>query len=215
MSYGELRAGCRPCDILAATDSFPVRQLPFADNIIVLSAPGRIAQTGTFADLRAQNGYVSSLALETRPSRGDDDAREADTDTDTADPVPVKAAAEDESDDLARQTGDRSLYKFYLKSTGLPLSLGFLLLAIGYVSLGRMPTIWYVRTSYCFAELPGELHASGASLRTISNVNATMTDHASRVGYASGPSMARIRIVARTSAATFPSPYQPSFSLAS
>lgn len=136
-------------DILAATDIFSVHQLPFADNIIVLSTSGRIAQTGSFADLQAQDGYVKSLALEARSSHGDDDVREADTNT-SADPPPITAVAEDESD-LARQTGDRSLYRFYLKSTGLPLSLGFLLLAIGYVTVGRMPTIWYVLSLNCLA----------------------------------------------------------------
>lgn len=130
-----------PC-VLAATDRLSVHQLPCADNIIVLSTFGRIAQTGSFADLQAQDGYVKSLALEARSSHVDDDAREADTNT-SAIPPPVTAAEEDEND-LTRQTGDRALYKFYLKSTGLPLSLGFLLLAIGYVAVGRMPTIWYV-----------------------------------------------------------------------
>lgn len=108
----------------------------------MLSTSGRIAQTGSFADLQAQDGYVKSLALEARSSHGNDDAREADANT-SADSSPATAVEEDESD-LARQTGDRSLYKFYLKSTGLPLSIGFLLLAIGYVIMGRMPTIWYV-----------------------------------------------------------------------
>ncbi|KAH8203470.1 hypothetical protein TruAng_002341 [Truncatella angustata] len=123
--------------VLLATNA--VHQLPSADNIIVLSTPGRIAQTGSFADLQAQDGYVKSLALEARFSHEDDDAREGDTNT-SADP-PLVTTAGDESD-LARQTGDRSLYKFYLKSVGLPRSLGFLLLAIGYVTVGRMPTIW-------------------------------------------------------------------------
>ncbi|KAF2995600.1 hypothetical protein E8E14_000809 [Neopestalotiopsis sp. 37M] len=69
-----------------------------------------------------------------------DDAAEATTHTST-EPPPVTATEEDEPN-LARQNGDRSLYKFYLRSTGVPLSLGFLLLATGYIIMGRMPTIW-------------------------------------------------------------------------
>ncbi|KAM0816280.1 putative ABC transporter FUM19 [Seiridium cardinale] len=124
--------------VLLATNA--VHQLPFADNIIVLETYGRIAQIGSFAELQAQDGYVRSLALKARSSHDEEDTREADTDT-TTDSAPAKAAEEDESD-LARQTGDRSLYEFYLKSTGLPLSLGFLLIAIGYVGISRMPTVW-------------------------------------------------------------------------
>ncbi|ETS85549.1 hypothetical protein PFICI_03574 [Pestalotiopsis fici W106-1] len=124
--------------VLLATNA--VHQLPFGDNIIVLSSSGRIEQIGSFVDLQAQDGYVKSLALEVRARDANEDAGVSDSDTAT-DPVPVTAAAEDDND-FARQTGDRSLYKFYLKSTGLPLSVGFLLLAIGYIAMGRMPSIW-------------------------------------------------------------------------
>lgn len=104
---------------------------------------GRIAQIGSFNELQSQDGYVKSLAIEAHSQHAGDDAAEATTHIST-EPPPVTATEEDEPN-LARQNGDRSLYKFYLRSTGVPLSLGFLLLATGYIAMGRMPTIWYVQ----------------------------------------------------------------------
>ncbi len=134
----------------------------------MLETSGHIAQTGSFTELQAQDGYVRSLALKARSSHDEEDTREADTDT-TADSAPAKAAEEDESD-LARQTGDRSLYEFYLKSTGLPLSLGFLLIAIGYVGVSRMPTVWYVLS----LSIAGQAPCLEDQFEDNYNVNATI-----------------------------------------
>lgn len=127
----------------------------------MLETSGRIAQSGSFAELQAQDGYVRSLALKTRSSHEIEDIQNADTET-TADPAAAKAAGEDESD-FTRQTGDRSLYKFYLKSTGIPLSLGFLLIAICCVGVKQMSIVWYV----LFLSITGQ--ASFPPPRSVSN----------------------------------------------
>lgn len=108
----------------------------------MLETSGRIAQIGSFAELQAQDGYVRSLALKTPSNHEIEDMQNAEIDT-TVDPDAAKAAKEDESD-FTRQTGDLSLYKFYLKSTGIPLSLGFLLIAICCIGVKQMSIVWYV-----------------------------------------------------------------------
>ncbi|KAK6086081.1 ABC multidrug transporter [Seiridium cupressi] len=49
--------------LLATNADSSVHQLPFADNIIVLETSGRIAQTGSFAELQAQDGYSQRVRI--------------------------------------------------------------------------------------------------------------------------------------------------------
>ncbi|KAK9420894.1 putative ABC transporter FUM19 [Seiridium unicorne] len=49
--------------LLATNADSSVHQLPFADNIIVLETSGRIAQTVSFAELQAQDGYSRRVRI--------------------------------------------------------------------------------------------------------------------------------------------------------
>jgi ATP-binding cassette subfamily C (CFTR/MRP) protein 1 len=109
------------------TDPFKVRHLPLADNILVLDKDGKVVEQGTFEYLRSRDGFVSKLML--HPELLESKSRSGDAE-DASQKVPAAAVAKvlrgpsaNDAADLARQTGDISVYKYYLKSIGWKIGL--------------------------------------------------------------------------------------------
>lgn len=103
--------------------------MPLADNILVLDKGGKVAEQGTFEYLRSRDGFVSKLML---PPELLESASRSDEKENTSQKVPAAAAAvakvlrgpsANDAADLARQTGDISVYKYYLKSIGWKIGL--------------------------------------------------------------------------------------------
>ncbi|KAL2845281.1 P-loop containing nucleoside triphosphate hydrolase protein [Aspergillus pseudoustus] len=124
-----------------------VKHLPAADYIIALES-GVIVEQGTFDTLSARSGYVQRLALKQR------------SDADTTKPsnqakqghersMPAKqtlltlppAATEPELD-AARQVGDGTVYKHYVRSMGWFVAGCSLLFAALWGFFKNFPTIW-------------------------------------------------------------------------
>ncbi|KAI1841095.1 hypothetical protein JX266_012688 [Neoarthrinium moseri] len=125
--------------VILATHS--VHHLPVSDLIIVLAKPGHIAQKGSFAELQSQNGYVRDLALDqSSQARCEDD----ESIENEAKSVPQAEPAREDPEllDLKRQTGDVSLYAFYLKSVSATIALCWLGLAVLYTGLSKVPDVW-------------------------------------------------------------------------
>ncbi len=95
-----------------------------ADNIIVLGADGRIAEQGTFEQLRSRGGFVSKLLLnpELLKSRtaetGANDKTNQKTKTAAVIPKAPHGATPNDVEDLTRRVGDLSVYKYYARSIG-------------------------------------------------------------------------------------------------
>ncbi|KAK6200636.1 hypothetical protein LQW54_009679 [Pestalotiopsis sp. IQ-011] len=107
------------------------QHLPLADHIIVL-AESKIAEQGSWAQLRSSTGYVSELQV--KESSG---ASEQDAVIEKPTTVPGTSGPSDvELMDLTRRTGDISVYWYYLKSAGAPIVILFLALnlAFGFTS---------------------------------------------------------------------------------
>lgn len=96
----------------------------YSDHIIALGASGTIVEQGTFADLSGAGGYVQSSCL-----------KHLDDTEQKAFPV-TEASKEDESSPTKvtpinmtlpkdRQTGDISIYRYYFKSVGAPVTAAF------------------------------------------------------------------------------------------
>ena len=114
-------------------------RLPFADHIVVLEN-GRIVEQGSYESLTSSGGYVASLKL-----RETDESQKPSADNTT--PVAFTADKKKSNEvklnnDLTRQTGDFSIYKYYFKSTGW-WNFG---LFVAYVTLNSiftaLPTVW-------------------------------------------------------------------------
>lgn len=119
-----------------------VNYLSSANKIIVLDNQGSIEQLGSFAELQAVNGFMKDLQLpqDSSPATIDEkgDCKES-KESESTSPSASKSAKEEVSQ---RQTGDFSLYRFYLASIGPVLAISFILLAALYISLGTMPSVW-------------------------------------------------------------------------
>jgi len=101
--------------------------LPLADNILVLDKDGKVVEQGTFDYLRSRDGFVSKLML--HPELLKSGSRSDDTEN-TLQKMPAAAVAKvlpgpsaNDAADLTRQTGDISVYKYYLKSIGWKIGL--------------------------------------------------------------------------------------------
>lgn len=123
-------------------DMMSVRHLHLADNIIVLDKSGRAIEQGTFADLRSQNGFVSRLVL--HPELLESGKSEVASSTAVSAPsIPkiLQGPSANDAADLARKTGDISVYKYYIKSIGWKIGLanlaGVLIDTLGKGSPGK------------------------------------------------------------------------------
>lgn len=101
--------------------------MPLADNILVLDKDGKVVEQGTFDYLRSRDGFVSKLML--HPELLKSGSRSDDTEN-TLQKMPAAAVAKvlpgpsaNDAADLTRQTGDISVYKYYLKSIGWKIGL--------------------------------------------------------------------------------------------
>lgn len=107
------------------------QHLPLADHIIVL-AESKIAEQGSWAQLRSSTGYVSELQVKESSGSSEQDAviEKPTTVPGTSGPSDVELM------DLTRRTGDISVYWYYLKSAGAPIVILFLALnlAFGFTS---------------------------------------------------------------------------------
>lgn len=94
-----------------------VQRLAFSYQIIALDESGRVAQQGDFKTLSSINGYVRKLLV-----KGTIEATQPGSSTNEVEHsigLTVASTNLESADDIARQTGDFSLYKYYLKFAGV------------------------------------------------------------------------------------------------
>ncbi|GJC78756.1 ABC transporter atnG [Colletotrichum liriopes] len=107
--------------------------------VILLSKDGSLEQARPSINLLAAFKDIDS---ERRPDNGihqDEDTNVAAT---VGEGSNHKAPNSKEKDASQRQSGDFSLYKFYLQSIGPALAITFILFAATYIFLGFLPNIW-------------------------------------------------------------------------
>lgn len=116
-----------------------VHRIPSANHIVVLEN-GRITEQGSYDGLKAiSNGYVASLKLR--------DTSQI-TSISNLPPVPFIASSEKDNngnkpnEDLSRQTGDLSVYKYYAQSIGWWRLWLFVIYISLHTVFGAIPTLW-------------------------------------------------------------------------
>lgn len=137
MSY---RTSCNAKLTLPKLNIVKVHRIPFADHIVILQN-GKVSEQGTYQSLNSSAGYVENLNL--RDTIGSQSISEV-----TAVPINLDAKAHKNddkqrpNDDLARQTGDLSIYKYYAQSIGWwNLSL-FVIYIAAHTVFNAIPTLW-------------------------------------------------------------------------
>ncbi|KAH6694276.1 P-loop containing nucleoside triphosphate hydrolase protein [Leptodontidium sp. MPI-SDFR-AT-0119] len=131
-----------------------VKWLAFSSHIIAIDECGRISQQGDFNSLSSTDGYVRNLALKGGTTDPELDQVVMDAQT----PIRrIKANPElDRANDISRQTGDFSLYKYYLGFAGSgTICFAFVVLAI-YSFCLVFPTIWLDWWSTANEKRPGQ-----------------------------------------------------------
>lgn len=135
-SKGMLKAA--GASVVLATNSS--NQLRYADHIIQLSADGRIAAEGTYAELVGTSDYLQTLArtegqgeVSAAPEKQNEATAEADEEVEQA-----MLEAENE----ARRTGDMRVYAYYFSNAGWGLVTLFFIAACVFVFGITFPTVW-------------------------------------------------------------------------
>ncbi|PIA90546.1 ABC transporter C family member 8 [Cercospora beticola] len=138
------RGLCKAHSISVVLATHSQRYLPEADHIIALKA-GTVVEQGTFQDLVVIDGYIHSLALTDNPEEEDD------TDVTAAKKNVAAQATEPAAvdkitilqQDLARKTGDITVYKYYLQSIGLKFCLVLGITIVGFAIGEKAPDLWF------------------------------------------------------------------------
>ena len=124
--------------------SSAANRLPYADHIVVLGDNGHVLEQGSFEELNTGGGYVSSLNLRTANWSSEprsalpEDFKPLITDStgiSTATPTVSEA-------DMNRQSGDLSIYLYYIRSVGWPATTIFVAAITVYVFCYTFPSIW-------------------------------------------------------------------------
>ncbi|KAK9772774.1 putative ABC transporter [Seiridium cardinale] len=155
------------------------QHLSMADYIVVL-AGSKIAEQGTWADLRSSTGYVSKLQVKESDPLS---AQKADA----VKPVTVPGtAAPSKNDlmDLTRKSGDASVYWYYFKSAGFPILTVFFICNLIYgITMATTPYIlrawsesggrdmWLYVILYSLSSLTGFLSISSAIMTNFVKLN--------------------------------------------
>ncbi|KAL3590087.1 hypothetical protein FPOAC2_12269 [Fusarium poae] len=121
-----------------------------ADHIICLSKEGSISEQGSFQTLKKSNGYVESLlddkAKDDKAKHSNSEVSgmevEEDSIDETGQPEHETPQQQEEPNDVRRQRGDSTVYRYYFSSTGVPFMVTLLGLEIIWAFLGSFPTIW-------------------------------------------------------------------------
>lgn len=118
-----------------------VHRLSYSDYIIALDRSSQIIEQGTFDFLKTSGGYVENLAA--RHKSDDDDADEFYTKETTQKQSPFATVESDdllnEAADLDRQSGDSSVYNYYIASIGWAAMGLFFLCIIIFGAASKLP----------------------------------------------------------------------------
>jgi ATP-binding cassette subfamily C (CFTR/MRP) protein 1 len=120
------------------------KRLPFADYIVALDGNGRISEHGSFTELNATGGYVSSFTLpppewDYRPEQNGLSAGTPVSHYVYCAPVPDATAQAAEADS-SRRTGDVSIYLYYVSSVGWIPTIIFIVTITSFVFCITFPS---------------------------------------------------------------------------
>ncbi|KAJ5408595.1 P-loop containing nucleoside triphosphate hydrolase protein [Penicillium cosmopolitanum] len=123
--------------VILATNS--AHHLPYSNYIVALGQDGSIIEKGSYDELVAAKGYVSSL--DSTASRVNTE-RAPDIVLDDETLQELNLPDDDHADDTSRQTGDWSVYLYYFQHIGWPLLTLFVGLCGFFVLCMIAPQIW-------------------------------------------------------------------------
>lgn len=136
---GSLKNFCGKQGLVAILATHAVHHLHCADHIVVLGQDGKVIEQGSFSALSSHGTYVRNLSL---GSSHDESPKELKPPCLAREPVVARQADGDAERELARQTGDFSVYKYYTTSIGWKLGSLIVLTAISFAFGRKFPELW-------------------------------------------------------------------------
>ena len=136
-------------------------RIPYAAHIVVLGADGKVVQQGSFKELQSTEGYVKGLSLPEPkiyepvpevPSNGrtssadsyPSDHIKAGSGAETSDtpstPLEPEKPSPAKEEKVSRGDGDLTIYAYYFRSVGIPLSMLFCVLTAAYTFCTAFPS---------------------------------------------------------------------------
>ena len=126
------------------------QHLPLADHIIVLGEDGKIAEQGTWKDLRADAGYISRVVLKGSHDDSDRPRNRAEARDKIQKPAPKKN--DENLQDATRKTGDITLYGMKRRPSYSRRDLTLMMLSTGYyfgaIGIPKIVALLSTQTSY-------------------------------------------------------------------
>lgn len=111
--------------------------LPYTDHVIALDLAGKVAQEGSYDYLRKQPGYIRGLAMGSDPKGPGQSTNQADLEI-----KKVKVAEQAAEQDLSRQLGDFSIYRYYFNAAGLRVTVLLTVYGVAVSTFFNLPTFW-------------------------------------------------------------------------
>ena len=113
------------------------KRVPFADHVITLGGDGKVSEQGSFKDLNAEGGYVSSFSLP--PAEWNYQPNET-THLPYDKESVVAPSAKCTEDDASRRTGDVAIYMYYVRAVGWIPTLIFVIAISAFVFCLSFPS---------------------------------------------------------------------------
>ncbi|TVY88460.1 ABC transporter [Lachnellula willkommii] len=123
-----------------------VRHLPLSNQIIVLGADGKIAEQGSFEELRSQDGFVNRIILQPELLQSKESekvsANASSSQPLEAGPKTLRGPTASDAADLSRRIGDISVYKYYLRAIGWKNVTVSIVASVVYTFCSIFPPLW-------------------------------------------------------------------------
>ena len=136
-----------------------VHRLPFSDHIVALDASGHVAEQGNFDQLKTAGGYVETITTKLKAS--DNSSLKEELEVAKLDASAFKAGPDEldaRTEELNRQSGDFSVYKYFFASIGWKHTLIFYLLVALFGVTIKMPEfmLTYCRCKALLVPFPSQ-----------------------------------------------------------
>ncbi|KAH8681362.1 multidrug resistance-like protein [Xylariales sp. PMI_506] len=126
--------------VILATQS--ISSLHMADQIVVLSTSGTVAETGSFKELIAHGGYITSV-YKTEAVVANGHQVESEPVSEEVDTSQSKSKSPKSNEiDKRRQAGDNTVYMYYFSSLGWVFTGTFVFIEVVTAFLQIFPNIW-------------------------------------------------------------------------
>ncbi|CRG88497.1 hypothetical protein PISL3812_05528 [Talaromyces islandicus] len=132
---------CKKYGMTVVMATHTVQHLYYADRIIALEHGGKAEEQSLFEALNSQDGYTHNLKLSEKQQQNQQED-EMNVPMDQSEPVITRNIENDANQELARRTGDSTVYRYYARSLGWKFASFIVFSAIVFAFSNKFPQLW-------------------------------------------------------------------------